>query len=178
MLKIDQVVAERPHCFGKEYDSTASECVGGHDPAYSDPDKPGSRVRPRCDFVSTCAVHMQANRQINRQEQRYPNGFVPATNLTRPSTQFNPPVAQRPPWSPPGQQGPMVQQPHWQGNGQPRYYMEQYLTVRQPVNSGQSLGGRLFWESVRSMGKSLGHTISHFFDVEIFGNGRQGPGDQ
>lgn len=178
MLKSDQEIEERPHCFGKQYESNAAECVGGHDPAYSDP-ATGSRVRPRCNFVNTCAVHTQANRQINRPEQRYQQGLVPTSNLTRPVTTFNPPVAPRPTWTPPGYQGPVVQQPHWQGNtAQPRYYMEQYLTVRQPATTGQTLGKRLFWESVRSMGKSLGHTISHFFDVEPFGNGGRGPDGQ
>lgn len=164
MLKTNQEVEERPNCFGKLYDGAAPECVGGHDAAYSDPES-GSRVRPRCNFVSTCAVHMQASRQITH----HPN-LVPASNLTRPPTTFNQPVAQRP-WTPPaGYQGPPTVQSHWQGStNQPRYYVEQYLTVRQPVAPGQTLAKRLFWESLRSMGKSLGHTIAHFFDNEIVG---------
>jgi hypothetical protein len=48
------------------------------------------------------------------------------------------------------------------------YSMPQYLTVREPAN-GQGLVKRLGKEVMRSMGKSFGHTLAHFFDVEPFG---------
>jgi hypothetical protein len=47
------------------------------------------------------------------------------------------------------------------------YGMPQYLTVREPVN-GQRLFTRLGVEVLRSMGKSFGHTLANFFDVEMF----------
>jgi hypothetical protein len=124
---------------------------------------------------------MQVNRQSNQLAPSRPQGFVPASNLTRPLTQFNAPVAPRPTWQPPvPQQQGMVQQPHWQGNTtqmQPvNYYMPQYLTVREPMVPGQSMAKRLLIESFRSVGKSLGHTISHFFDVEMFNNRGKGSG--
>lgn len=172
MLKMNQEVEERPTCFGDLYNGTSPECIGGHDPAFSDPET-GSRVRPRCNFAGTCAVHTQANRQASRQVP----GYVPVSNLTRPPQQFNQPVVPRPAWNP-GYQPPTAAQPaHWQGAAtqqmQPvNYFMPQYLTIRQPAVPGQSMGKRLLLESVRSIGKSLGHTISHFFDVEVFGGNR------
>ena len=159
---MQQQTEDRPHCFGKMYDSGAVECMGGHDPAYSDPET-GSRIRKRCGFVSPCSIRMQADRNAARP------GFVPAQNIVRPPG-YPPPT--RPPWAPP-----IVhpQQQQWQGdqhqhNQHPaNYYTPTYLTVRQPMVEGQSMGKRLAIEAFRSVLKSLGHSISHFFDNEIFG---------
>lgn len=54
------------------------------------------------------------------------------------------------------------------------YGLPQYLTVREPVTGG-ALMKRLGVEVIRSMGKSFGHTIAHFFDVEIFTRRDDGP---
>lgn len=48
------------------------------------------------------------------------------------------------------------------------FSIPQYLSVREPVTSGGVMK-RLSWEVFRSMGKSIGHTLSNFFDSEAFG---------
>jgi hypothetical protein len=72
-----------------------------------------------------------------------------------------------------------MQPQQWQHGAQQmmpiNHYMPQYLTARQPVVPGQSMAKRLLIEAGRSIGKSLGHTIAHFFDVEIFGAGGNKP---
>jgi hypothetical protein len=171
MLKNNYTTEEKPNCFGKMYAASAPECVGGHDPAYLNEEN-GTRVRDRCNFASSCAAQMQAYRNAGTPVH------VPVTNLTRPVTSFTPtsPIA-RPPWAPPPQAP--VQPQHWQHSAQQmmpiNHYMPQYLTVRQPVIPGQSMAKRLLIESGRSVCKSLGHTIAHFFDVEIFGPGGNKP---
>jgi len=173
MLKTTYDTEEKPNCFGKLYSSSAPECIGGHDPAYLNEEN-GSRVRERCNFTSSCAAHMQAYRNAGN------TVHVPVSNLTRPVSSFTPTnPAVRPPWSPPQQyQHPAAPQ-QWQHGAQQmmpiNHYMPQYLTVRQPAVPGQSMGKRLLIESARSIGKSLGHTIAHFFDVEVFGNGGNKP---
>lgn len=176
MLKLNHTTEEKPQCFGKLYVSTAPECIGGHDPAYLNEEN-GSRVRDRCNFAAPCAATMQAYRNAGNPVH------VPLANLTRPVSAFTQ-AGPRPPWGPPQVQPAQPiqhyqqpqwqqQQPQWQHGAQQmmpiNHYMPQYLTVRQPATPGQSLARRLLIESGRSIGKSLGHTIAHFFDVEVFG---------
>lgn len=178
MLKLDQSKDLAPNCFGQQFDRTAPECVGGHDPAFRDDE--GGRVRPACEMVSSCSVRTTAQRQ-NPQ-------LIPAAHIARPPTAFNQPQP-RPMYQPPVVAGAPVMQPYrpqgafvppyaqhvqqaqhagLQQMIQVNYAIPQYLTVREPVN-GQRLFTRLGVEIVRSMGKSFGHTLSNFFDTEIFG---------
>ena len=160
MLKPDATNDEIPVCFGtKHYDNRAAECVGGQDPAYN---KNGSHIRPPCDYVSACSARHQA---------KFGN-LVPTQSLIRPAA-YAPPAPAATPYRHTYQQ-PVLHHQQQPPHNAPQsiavnYFMPQYLSVREPAN-GRSLGKRLFTEAVRSIGKSLGHTIAHFFDVEIFGN--------
>lgn len=161
-----------PVCFGQTFDRNAPECMGGHDPAYTDDD--GRHVRPPCDVASSCSIRAQASRQTT------PTQVIPPANLVRPPTAFTQPSSPAQMYRPHFQQGypqhvatvAPVAAPHYPP-GAPQMmpmnsYMPQYLTAREPVN-GQGLPKRLGLEMLRSIGKSLGHTIAHFCDVEIFG---------
>jgi len=175
MLKLNQVVDEKPGCFGKQYSSAAAECVGGHDPAFLNEEN-GSHVRDRCSFASSCASHLQAVRNAGN------TVHVPTANLTRPAVPYSQPVP-RPQWSPPYQPTayPQPGQPHsgqaYQQMMPVNHYMPPYLSVPQPVVPGQSIGRRLAIEVTRSIGKSVGHTISSFFDNQIFGGGGNKPNE-
>lgn len=167
MLKVSSGENDVPPCFGKYFDAKSAECVGGYDAAYYED---GTHTRPRCDFVSACSAKIQASKNATA------HSLVPTSSLVRPPTHFNQPNAPitstgyRPPGYVP------QQAPHyWQHNaGVPQYGIPQYLTIREPI-SGQGLGLRLLTEAARSIGKSLGHTIAHFFDVEVFGGKPPGP---
>lgn len=175
MLKQTEEVETPPTCFGKLFDGSSPECMGGHDPAYYNPDN-GSQIRDRCNYTSSCSGRMYAN-----------NKLVPASSLVRPpvaaaphqATRFNSPTPaptqnwQPPPFTPPH----LRQQPQYAPNQlmSTNFGIPQYLTVREPQTGG-SFGARLVRESFRSMLKSIGHTFANFFDTEIFGPGEQPPG--
>lgn len=174
LLKTNQVKKPIPTCYGLHFDKDAPECMGGHDAAFTDED--GGHVRGACDHVSACAARCQANRQNVPQ-------VVPTSGLYRPpappTTFTQPSAVAAQPYRPPMYPGQSYQPTH----GQPQYHppvglaqmvpvnysMPQYLTIREPSN-GQGLVRRLGKEVLRSMGKSFGHTLAHFFDVEPFGN--------
>lgn len=178
MLKTNQTTKTVPNCYGLQFDRNAPECVGGNDAAFTDED--GGHVRPACDMVSACSTRCQANRQHAGQ------AVVPASSLYRPqappTTFTQPNVTAAQPYRPPMYPGQQTQgyppvhaapsQYHPQGGLAQlvpvNYSMPQYLTVREPA-TGQGLLRRLGTEITRSMGKSFGHTLAHFFDVEPFG---------
>lgn len=161
---------EVPNCFGKAFLSSAPECVGGHDMAYTDDD--GGHIRPPCDFVTSCSARTQAMKNTR---------LIAPQNLVRPPTQFH---SYTTPYAPPTSSQshahyPPVPVPHHPPGGFQQmmpvnYGLPQYLTVREPVTGG-ALMKRLGVEVIRSMGKSFGHTIAHFFDVEIFTRRDDGP---
>lgn len=179
MLKLSQTVNandedddeddedEIPSCFGKKFDATAIDCVGGEDPAYTA--KTGERKRPKCTMVSACAVRTQA------MSRGAGNNVVPVQNVVRPSTTFTPPSMAAQPYRP-SYMPPQPQQYHQQQYQQVglqqavpvNYGMPQYLTNREPAQ-GRGMMARLGIEVLRSLGKSAGHTLAHFFDVEAFG---------
>lgn len=170
-----------PSCFGSLFDKTAAECVGGFDANWSG-GVGGSRIRPVCDFVDACS-----RRVAEKQHQQ----VIPTGSLVRPHTTFGtstpsgyqrPALPTQPPrtWNPPTQQQPnpqypphhYQQPPHFSGH----YGIPAYLSVRQPSNSG-TIVERMWWETLRSMGKAIGHTLANFFDSEVFGRfGGPGPG--
>lgn len=177
MLKTNQTTKTVPNCYGLQFDRSAPECVGGHDAAFADED--GGHVRPACDMVSACSTRCQANRQHGGQ-------VVPASSLYRPpappTTFTQPSTVAAQPYRPPMYPG-QTNQGYPPAHAAPSQYhppvglaqmvpvnysMPQYLTVREPAN-GQGLVKRLGKEVMRSMGKSFGHTLAHFFDVEPFG---------
>jgi len=175
--------SQPPSCFGELFDKTAAECVGGFDSKWSGVG--GSRVRPVCDFADSCA------RTVSDKQHQ----VIPTSSLTRPQphTAFGnstPSGYQRPTvpaqptrtWEPPSQHQPQQQQryatqpyqhpSHFSGH----YGIPAYLSVRQPSNSG-TIVERMWWETLRSMGKAIGHTLANFFDSEVFGRfGGPGPG--
>lgn len=167
MLKQNHEVDTPPSCFGKHFDATSPECKGGHDPSFRNDDEQSrnynTQIRDTCDWVQSCSSRMQAGRN-----------FIPASSLVRPTqpppspyqTRFNTPTQPQPqPWRPPAY---APQQPgaHLMSM---QFGIPQYLSVREPQTFGASFGKRLARESLRSVLKSIGHTIAHFFDVEILG---------
>jgi hypothetical protein len=168
-----------PDCFGLSFEASDKLCIGGYDPVYTDGS--GSHTRPACNFSSACAARVQAS------GRSHPPNFVPAGSLVRPHTTVTPPAATRPPYPAYGQPqqprptayGPpsSYQQPPMQHLGSMsnvplgHYSMPQYLTVRETPDSG-GVAKRLSFEILRSMGKSFGHTLANFFDMEIFGRPR------
>lgn len=171
-----------PSCFGKLFDNTAVECTGGFDANWTG-GVGGSRIRPVCDVFDACGSKTYATKQQQ---------VIPASNLIRPQphTTFGgsnaPPGYARPPtplqqrpWAPPSQQVAQAPPHYPQSYQQPAHFathygIPQYLTVRQPVNSGPIVE-RMWWEVFRSIGKAIGHTLANFFDQEIFGR-HGGPG--
>jgi hypothetical protein len=145
-----------PSCYGKMWSGTEKECVGGLDATYTDAN--GRHIRPPCDYQESCSIRTQAGRNV-----------VPASSLTRPQpTNSTPSWQQNRPWQHPqsnwsSQQNNTHHNPNvFQGN----YGIPQYLSVREPVH--QPRGRRFVVELLRSMGKSAGHTIANFFDLEVF----------
>lgn len=180
MLK--EQASEVPKCFGSLFDANEKACTGGFDPAYVGEN--GTHIRERCNYSQACSARVQASQ---RQQ------IIPTSNLLRAQqpTQFSVPSAPstgypRPslPTAPPPRQygAPQQQQQPYVGVQQMvpvNFGIPQYLTAREPVTSG-NFSKRLGLELVRSVGKSLGHTLANFFDTEILGRktDRGEPGQQ
>lgn len=155
MLKAEYTI---PPCYG-DFDRDVPECVGGHDPAYPE----NGHIRPVCDFVQTCSQRTQATKA---------SAIIPVSNLIKPQTQFNQPYTTTPYQAKPYASVNPPALPNGYHAGMPQvvsvnYMMPQYLTIRESITGGGLLR-RLGVEVVRSMGKSVGHTVAHFFDVEQF----------
>lgn len=165
-----------PQCFGKSHNATDKLCVGGVDHTFTN--SKGEHVRPACAFQASCSIRTVATKH---------NNMVPSSSLVRPpllqtpatapyptQSPAQPPIQQTRPWQP--QSHPSAywsnQSNHWSQNHghqnmMPLYSpVPQYLSVREPMNEGRMK--RLFVEVGRSIGKSLGHTIANFFDMESF----------
>lgn len=179
MLKQNHEVDSPPVCFGKHFDGSSSECVGGHDPTFRNDNEQSrhynTQIRDTCDWVQSCSGRMQAARN-----------FIPVGGLVRPpqppppttpfATKFNTPTTQPTQrWTPPQPYTPthLQQGSHLMSTN---FGIPQYLSVREPQTSG-GFGARLARESLRSILKSIGHTFAHFFDFEIFGPPPPGGGN-
>lgn len=151
---MQKVSDQPPSCYGKMWSGTEKECVGGLDATYTDEN--GRHIRPPCDYQESCSVRTQAGRNV-----------VPTSNLTRPN-----PTTTSQSWQPnrSWQQSSWNNQQHHIPNNPhsfpTNYGIPQYLSVREPVH--QPRGRRFIVELLRSMGKSAGHTIANFFDLEVF----------
>lgn len=193
-----QVVEERPPCFGKLWNPNETECNGGADPKYTHPRNgghvrekcdffnscgatvqaalisPQSLVRPplvtpapattsdgfrrymqQRQIESQQAEEMRRQVALQQQQRVMPVAPYPTTPYPY-YPQAAPQPVQHPAYGYPA--------PSYQLN----YMMPGYLTVPEMRVPGQSLFGLLGREALRSMGKSLGHTISNFFDVHPF----------
>lgn len=78
-----------PDCFGKSWNPKDVLCNGGADIMYRD-EKTGSRVRPQCDFFSSCGARVAHS---SMEQSR----LLPATSLIRsptPQTPAPPPIQQ------------------------------------------------------------------------------------
>ena len=172
--------AEIPKCFGELYDASAKECTGGFDSAYKAEN--GSHIRPRCDFVTPCSAKSEKQQQqiiptshlLRAQQPQHQTQFSTsggaASPYQRPTLPTAPPTRTYGGYQQPTQQPPPY--PHQVGVQQMvpvNFGIPQYLTTREPHTSG-SFPKRLGLELVRSMGKSLGHTLANFFDTEILGH--------
>jgi hypothetical protein len=173
--------SDRPECHGKFWDRSAVECEGGLDPAYED-GRAGTiqrtcategreattaeqeilnkrNLRPRCDFYSSCAAKQQLSKfQGERHKaevatQQHVHVAPPQRQVTVPTH-----VTQQ------MQVQPQQMQPGYQQMMPVNYQMPAYLTVPEQRTNGQSMFNLLGREIFRGMGKSLGHTVAHFFD--------------
>lgn len=181
----------QPDCFGKHWDGTNTECAGGNDPAYRHPDT-GSHTRERCVFFESCGARVQAAKnnmvqnvvpapQLTRFQPRPTNNPQP---LGGQPTQIQPQamVPTAPQYNAQQINQQIVQQvlaairqgtPQAAPNAQLGYqqmmpvnfHVPQYLSVREERGPEDSLIGLLGRELVRSMGKSVGHTLANFFDM-------------
>ncbi len=183
MLKSQAEQRERPRCFGDLFDKDVPECVGGFDAKWTG-GVGGSRIRPICDYVDECSqVTPRRHQQLIPTENLIRSQPHTSFGTSAPSGHMRPPPVPAPtpmqqrPWGPPSQQQAQpqhYQQHHYPSHFSGQYSIPQYLTVRQPSNSGPIIE-RMWWEVLRSMGKSIGHTLANFFDSEVFGR-HGGPG--
>lgn len=67
-----------PDCFGKSWNPSDVLCAGGADITFRD-DKTGSRVRPQCDFFSSCGARVAHTKMEQTR-------LMPAQNLIRSPT--------------------------------------------------------------------------------------------
>lgn len=186
-----QTPEARPDCFGKSWDSRDVLCAGGADPTYRD-DK-GSHVRPMCDYYKPCGAQVAAQRLEGQNQQllaphtliRHQPQPTQAPTLSLPQ---HPMTTQQMQQAIAAQAQAMYSQmtthqqrlPTWQPQPNPmmpmgyqqmmpvNYQMPAYLTVPEIVPQGGSVWSALGRSLFRSMGKSFGHTISHFFDATPF----------
>jgi len=52
---------DKPTCFGKHWDPKSTDCIGGLDPAYTDP-VTGSHIAPKCSFHDICKSRVLLSR--------------------------------------------------------------------------------------------------------------------
>lgn len=180
------LTSQPPPCFGLQWSPTDAECSGGLDPQYTHP-RTGSHVRERCMYYSTCGSKTQATKllppaQLMRPQPQFgPMGFPPPS----PSQQLQISQAASDFMRRYGQAQPMIPAPVMQPQqgfvpqsyGMPVPYqsmvpmssqMPAYLSVLEPRTEDASLWSILSREMTRSLLKSLGHTIAHFFDTTPF----------
>lgn len=192
-----QVQEERPSCFGKLWNPNETECNGGPDPKYNHP-KNGGHIREKCDFFNECGARVQAQRLITPQQMvKQPiitpppaaqansfREFMQRKQIVEEETErarlaashqqqqrpqmpyYAQQPQQQPPYYPQQQAYP---QPVYQQQMMPvNYGMPSYLSVPEMRIPGQSFVGLLGREAVRAMGKSFGHTLANFFDMNPF----------
>lgn len=194
---------QTPPCFGdtKLWSAVEPECAGGPDPKYVE-ETTGSHIRRRCSFFESCGNTVAKKQQILSAHSLIrpgiPLGPIPAPAVNAPPqrtamTQAPPTpqqlihsfMQQRPPTVAQPPQVQYYQQPQPQGPVhspasvyQLNYAMPAYLSVPEQRQPNQGILSVLGREMVRAMGKSLGHTIAHFFDMNPFklppGQGGQG----
>jgi hypothetical protein len=189
-----QVREERPSCFGKLWNPNETECNGGPDPKYNHP-KNGSHIRERCDFFNECGARVQSEQLISPQQMIRPPVITPppaatprsfqeymrqrdmseaeAERIRRATIIQQQQQQQRPvqvPYYPQPVQQPQIAypQPIYQQMMPVNYQMPSYLSVPEMRMPGQSFMGLLGREAVRAMGKSVGHTVANFFDMNPF----------
>lgn len=190
--------AQVPQCFGKLWSNTASECRGGLDPSYINPnDGPnkGTNRRDQCRWFQSCAS------RTNASNLGQPQAYIPPTQLTPMSRLANPPPVipmQAGPGQPVRLQStyqPPVTHPYYQHHAptqyaptqmapahqvyygpqlvpvpmqQPGMQVHGYLSVPEPVRDDIHWFWRLVSNAVRAMFKAATHESSHFFDHNTF----------
>lgn len=179
-----------PQCFADDlkpnellWSGAATECAGGHDPAYTNP-KDGTHRRERCSWYQRCADTTAAIR--TRQHTAPYNAPVQA--LPKPIQQYQQQYQQlgpRPVQQPsyPQQAASVVQHP---GQYVPPYVAQEgpqvvpapvqqigaqmpgYLSVPEPYDAYTPWYKRLVRELIRSLLKATGHTTASFIDHTPF----------
>lgn len=182
-ISSQQRMTEPPICFGKEWEAAAPECNGGPDPKWTNP-KTGSHVREKCQYFYECGARKGASPAKET--------IIPAAQLIRPIPLPAPVAPPRPEvdlkeflqrqqqlksladlqaLSAQRSYAPQApQQPAFVQHGQAPspvnpYSVAPYLTTPEQRAPDGTVWGVLARETVRSMGKSVGHTIAHFFDI-------------
>jgi len=173
-------------CFGKSWDGGNVLCKGGLDPAYVHPET-GSNQRDPCGWYNPCAARTNATRMSNQPQQaphqqqiaQPTSPWTPVKQIVNRLTQI-PPMPQAPQQAPIQHQQQVYQQQQQQQMAHPAMamvpymvpmnyqwpgsQMPGYLTIPEPVITGQHWMTRLFFNVARSMAKSSGHTVANFFD--------------
>lgn len=183
-----------PDCFGKHWDPNVAECAGGFDRTYVGPN--GSKTRERCDYFDGCRTRVTLAKATATQQAPIPPATLlrqqPPTSSPwqPPRAHMITPPQPAAPTTPTWQQPPPPQPPPWQqwqvqphAQGQPQFpYQAQVAPIQmQPVSYNmpaylsvpENRATTSFWqilliEVLRGLGKSLGHSISHFFDHTPF----------
>jgi hypothetical protein len=197
-----QVLREdKPVCLGRVHDSANNidgwnpndvECTGGVDPARIN-EKTGTHIFEKCQYYQTCGSLVQAKKQAAQGIN--PNSLVRQQVQQAPQqTQVPQYVQQVPTYSPVAfqqqqQQAAMMAQMQQMQRMMPQqpvmpmgyqqmmpvnYQMPSYLSAPEPVQPGgfwKMFGATVF----RSMGKSVGHSVSYMFDAVPFSAMRKPP---
>lgn len=196
----EAVREEPPSCYGGPlWDPKAKECAGGIDPAFTSED--GGHQRARCMFFESCGTKLQATRMESARNlidsRNLVRKDVPLLGPARPLQQEHAPsiagyverfaqsLAQqqgqyaqtqaRPIHLPLPQQMQQVPQQYGYQQMMPvNYQMPAYLTTPEERAEGESFWAVLGRVLLRSIGKSIGHSIANMFDTVPLG-GRRSP---
>lgn len=184
-----------PNCFAQQWDKNEAACAGGADPDFLHPTT-GLHVRDQCNFFQACGTRTTAMRNAQnfipvQQLVRPPLVTPPPQALvhTSPSNfgqylqqqsenyaermrreqaqrQQQPQYLQQPPQAYLPQNGYAA---HPAPTYQLNYMMPGYLTTPEIRQPGESMWSVLFREIARSVLKSMGHSVAHFFDSRPMG---------
>ena len=189
---------DKPVCLGRVHDPATNvdgwnpadvECTGGVDPVRIN-EKNGTHVFDKCVYYQTCGAMVQAKKQEQQRKAIAPQHFVVQQQPQQvpqyaAMTAPNPALQQQQLLQYQAQQQQqaavlqmqqmqrmMTPQPQMMPMGYQQmmpvnYQMPSYLSAPEPVQPGGFW--RMFGATVfRSMGKSVGHSVSYMFDAVPF----------
>lgn len=154
-----------PACFGLSWSNSDPKCSGGYDATYTD--LHGSHKRPACDYYTSCGTRSQIGRVVP------PASLVRSPSVPLSTSSGSQPTSFRPSgYTPPAPSSynPVPQHHGYQQMMPVNYQVPHYLTAQ------ETEGGfwrRLWFTSLRSIGKSLGHSFAALFDHNPMGGKRE-----